>query len=630
MFRKIGSIFENYIEKVVLIIAGILCVWLFVQNILLSPNDIEYRNGRTTEKVSPGEIDNLIKKDADQLSQKIAGSTFITGEPYVPKASDFLARMSSPLKDIKPGLVFQNPADFQGKDPNQSVYDEPDVGVVTNVVVEYIRGAAYVPDAPVTADKGYGYTQSVRQIKDIDLVTVEARYDIAALCENLSYNYVDSVAEQLKDPNLARPVFASVNLRRRQLNDDGTWGNWQNVPRSKVDRNRQASQIIDNAADLTPAAQKVQMIQLDEKQLQIELLQPIAYQFASAREQWYPPLFHQQYLFALKKEIAQERSSTGSTSSTGRRSLTGTGQYNTTDSTTRTRGTLSGRTRGETYIPGTSTTTSTGRPKRGSTTTETLIDTGIESETVKPTELVADDYDSILLTLSSNFAKLKEPVEIWSVDDTVEGGKTYQYRLRVGIFNPVFTGSGDKAVFWSEFSSPTQPVEIPRMLYFFAINVQEAAKTATIDVFKYKNGYWRLKEFSRVGVGELIGKLVEYEEKPATSVSGSSHTTTTTTTTNTLDPAINPESIDFSTGAVLVDIITVDDWSDQPGLNNRKYYSILYSNKGATTNERVPVGATNWPEDMRKIYNSLQKQMAETREKEPFKPWDATERFAGQ
>ena len=638
MFRKIGSIFENHIEKIVLIIAGLLCVWLFVQFILLGSNDIEYRNNNKIEKVSPGKIDDIIKENAKVLEQKLAGSNFESVEPYVPKASDFLARMDSPLKDINPRLVFRNPADFPGKDPNQFAYDEPDVGIVTNVAVEHIRGAAYVPTEPVTVARGY--TQNNTQIKDIDLVTVEAQYDIAALYDSLYYNYVDSVEEKLKDPCSTRPVFASVNLQRRQLNDDGTWSDWQNVPRSKVDRNRQASQIIDDTADLTPAVQKVQMIQFNEKQFQIELLQPTAYQFASAREQWYPPLLHQRHLLAVKKEITQERknagtgsstssSSTGRRSSTssstsgtsGRRSSTGTSQYNTTDPTTRTRGTLSGRTRGDTYTPGTSTTTNTGRPRRGSTTTETPIDTGSESETAKPTELVAEDYDNILLTLSSNFAKLKEPVQIWAVDDTVEEGKTYQYRLRIGIFNPVFTGSDDKAVFWSEFSSPTQPVEIPRMLYFFAQSVQEAAKTATIAVFKYKNGYWRSKDF-KVGLGELIGKVVEYEEKSSTTNSGG--------ITTARDQAVNPDSVDFSTGAVLVDIITVDDFSDQVGLSNRKYYSLLYGVKGATTNERMPVGATNWPDDMRKAYDSLLIQMRETREKEPFKQWNVIERFINQ
>ncbi len=50
MFHKIISVFENHIEKIVLIIAGVICAWLFITNILINPNSVELVRGGKTEK----------------------------------------------------------------------------------------------------------------------------------------------------------------------------------------------------------------------------------------------------------------------------------------------------------------------------------------------------------------------------------------------------------------------------------------------------------------------------------------------------------------------------------------------------------------------------------------------------
>ena len=66
---KIGSFFEEHIEKIVLVIFGLLCVWLMITRVLLSPNQVVYDD----ERYSPSAIDERVYEDAKLLRQKLEG-----------------------------------------------------------------------------------------------------------------------------------------------------------------------------------------------------------------------------------------------------------------------------------------------------------------------------------------------------------------------------------------------------------------------------------------------------------------------------------------------------------------------------------------------------------------------------
>ena len=51
---------------------------------------------------------------------------------------------------------------------------------------------------------------------------------------------------------------------------------------------------------------------------------------------------------------------------------------------------------------------------------------------------------------------------------------------------------------------------IPKRLYFFPINVQEAAMAAEVQVCKYVMGYWHSEQFM-VKRGDIIGKMAKVE-----------------------------------------------------------------------------------------------------------------------
>ena len=56
----------------------------------------------------------------------------------------------------------------------------------------------------------------------------------------------------------------------------------------------------------------------------------------------------------------------------------------------------------------------------------------------------------------------------------------------------------------------TDIVAIPKRLYFFPINVQEAAMAAEVQVCKYVLGYWHSEPFM-VKRGDVIGRVAKVE-----------------------------------------------------------------------------------------------------------------------
>ena len=160
MIKKIGLFFEEYVEKIVLIIVGIICALLFIFTVLLSPNKVELGYGG--EKVSPGEIDQIVFEAASDLALNRPTTTTTTAvEPneYQPRAIDFLAKLNLTLDGVSNDLRFPNPESMLVEEilNSDDVYNiaDIDVGRLTNIHVEHIRAAAYIPTEPVTQDTPY-------------------------------------------------------------------------------------------------------------------------------------------------------------------------------------------------------------------------------------------------------------------------------------------------------------------------------------------------------------------------------------------------------------------------------------------------------------------------------------------
>jgi hypothetical protein len=662
---SIGSFFEEHIEKIILVIVGFVCAIVLFTYVIWSPNTVLY-NGKF---FSPSKIDGEVYKDAQVLRQKLNEPPDQL-EPYKPKAGEFLALLDSSINNVDTTLWMVAPYELGADADVAGIYNLPRIGEVNDVAVEHIRAVAYVPIEPITEENPYD--KAGNEPNDIDLVTMEAKFDIEQLYDKFYESFYEDVEEQWADPCLAKPIFAAVQLQRQELNSDGAWSDWQDVPRQKIDQYRKLFAITESIDELPPGGLKVQMLQFDNKQIQIDLLQPQAYQIASAKEDWFPPVLHRKYVDLQRKETLEERREAkeaereerekeledkrsrradSRTGATGRTSRTGSGlsssggmgdMYGGGSAASRSRDRSS---RGSQTTSGRSTetgrTTDRRRSSRSRTaTTDPMMDSlGLYGNerlgdsrggTLRRAPSINDvyyEYDEVALSRLTDFSKMREPMLFWAHDDTIEPKKTYKYRIRLGVFNPVAgtnqlseqsISQKNKVILWSDFSDVTEPVEIPGKSYFFARDIQEAAKTITVTVCQYVLGHWYSEDF-KVRRGEVIGDVVEIEPEKGTSQRSRSQDVLGGRFANRAMPKEKtnvPENIDYGTGAVMVDAMVMNDWWGEKALRARHYYDMLYSFDGINI-EHMPVGTTYWSKDMQVTFSYIVKLAREPQE--PFK-----------
>ena len=688
-FNKIGGFFEEHVEKMVLAVVGALCAWLLITRVIFSPNVVPF-DGKNT---SPAAIDEQIYAKARPLQQKLNEPPEDL-PPYDPKVDDYVAVLDSAIKgvDVGPVRLAPYPVVAGPGGPGGGVYGLPRVGEVTDVDVEHIRTVAYVPTVVITPETPYD--KGNNEPNDLDFVTVEAKFDVAGMFQRFQEIFVEDPEEQYADPCLAKPVFAAVQLQRQELNDDGTWGPWQVVPRPRIDPYKRLFQVVERVQDLPPGGLRVQLLQFGDKQVQITLLQPEAYQIASADEEWFPPVLHREFLDIQRRISTEEKLAAREKEKQDQTRTTTPTDTRTNRRPTRTRGGAGGdayggagdaygggdaRTRGgrsrdrsglQGQMPGDTGRLSDRRGSRGGRTatdgTE-LYDMGMDGLGLSAADQKAAlrktsvnqvyiKFDKLRLTWQTEFAKLREPLVFWAHDDSIEPVKTYRYRIRLGVFNPL-AGTNqlsekdkalkDQVILWSDFSAVTKPVEIMDRLYFFANSVREMDKAVTVQVSRLALGRWYSHDFV-VRQGEQIGNVIEPEpEKPDRNALGA--TALGATLGGPMGgpmgspmggpmgdpmgrfPGLGvpqeksnvPETVDCATGAVMVDAVVVNDWSGAPALRTRNYHDMLYSYDGVSI-EHMPVGATYWEPQLQTVFSHIARKQREPHE--PFKAFGTTGR----
>ena len=269
MNKKRSNFFEEHVEKIVLAIAGLLSLWFFTTRVLFSPVGFEYDN----KKFGPDEIDSYIEGQTSVLETQLNRKAEPKEQPYDPKVDDFIAMLDSSLSDIDTGIALPQPEIKTGPQISDREYRIPSVGEVTDVAIEHIRAVAYVPKIEIN-DKS-DYTAMNFEPNDIDFVTVEAKFDVSQLYENFHQSFAgDHIKETWRDPCLARPIFAAVELQRQELLPDGSWGDWEIVPRAQIDPHRKVLDIIENVNDLPAGGMKVRLLQYNDIDIKMDLLQP--------------------------------------------------------------------------------------------------------------------------------------------------------------------------------------------------------------------------------------------------------------------------------------------------------------------------------------------------------------------
>jgi hypothetical protein len=594
MITRESHFFEEHIEKIVLAAVGVVCVFLLVVFVIFSPTKVTYDN----KKFTPLEIDEYISdKKANELEHRLNREPSIVG-PYESKEDDFNRLMASSI-DIRTDIYPQIPANL--KDVGiQPKYALPEMVEVMNAAVDVLSVVAYLPKGTISEDNVYSRLNS--EPNDLDLVTVEAEFDVKELYRRFKEQFAGSnVKPEWRDGTLGIPVFAAVQLQRKEQLKDDNWSDWVDVPRSRIDSRKERFGIVENVRDLPPGGIKVRLLDFKDKQVQVDLLQPEVYRIASSDEQWFPPSLHSKYK-KYQEELQRLEQIESRTNEAARRKTVA-------------RGDDADMALAEEMT----------RLRRLGGATDQVTSAKIREVTESINEL-SDGFKRLSITENADLSELEEPMLVWAFDDTIEQKKKYRYRIRVGVFNPIagtekFVNANDPkrntVILWSNYAEAEEVLSVPGRLYFFARDVQKAEKAVTVTVCRKTLGYWYTKDFM-VKPGEKIGKSVKLSKTEIEEAESTSPGTTGLPDTYLGATVVSPAVVDYSTDAILIDVVDVNDWAGRANLYERYYTEMLYSYDGAKI-YRMPIKQDYWPAELRTLFSEVRQSKKEA--KEPLRPW---------
>ncbi len=622
MLKQIIDILERQVEKIVLALVLIICLWILFTKVIFSPNVVSYQN----RKFGPGEIDNFIMQKATALKTKIEQNPQ-TKNPYRHKSDEFAALLEKAITDVDTSFwpLQPNPmSDFVLVNP---VYEKPQIPDVNNVLAAHLRAVAYLPKEEI--NEKLTYEQVEYEPNGLDFVTVQAQFDPHRLFQNFSETFAgQNLKPEWRDPCLAKPVFAAVQLQRKKLLTDGKWSEWNDVPPTKINPHKDMLKIIENVEELPPGGVDVRRYRFDEHSIKRDILQPQAYQIASHDKEWFPPSIYQQYLQYL--EDVQERDKKDEIK---RKQL----ERKRAELEARAKSKRESREKNDDRF-GFGDDRRDRRDRRDRDGRDDKKDKEaqenrkrLEEQIKKAQEQLAKTRDlSLKMSIEDYYDKLEEllidedaeissmsaPLVFWAHDDSIEPDNIYRYRIRFGVFNPVagknmlrnqYARYNDNVIFWCEFSDSTKPVEVPARLYFFPHTVQdETTKTIIVKVSKWRLGHWYSKDFE-VRPGEVIGKPVENKTEKKRKTETIEQTAREIMPTEAAARRVTPKVIDYSTGAVVVDIDgPVANWSIGSAVQERFYYRLLYTYDGDRI-KKLPVRTICWPEKLYKIAYEIDK-----------------------
>ena len=568
------NIVERYIHFLVIGVAGVLSVLLLFAGVIKSPNAVEV--GR--DKLGPGEIDREIHKQAKMIEQKLNSEPEPVGR-YVEKFEDFKDIYAMSIEDFE-DFRFPIPGAVGSSGFMKRSYDLPAIAELKDVEISHMRAVAHLPLYPVGLDNTYD--QLATNVDDVDIVTVEAQFDLSELKENFEKTFNSAnLRKDWRDEELAKIIFAKVELQRQRLLDDGSWGEWEIVPRTKVD---QYSELMDYAEKFSELEKGIDVLRLQFQSNIVwsNLLQPQVYEIAQSNLSWYPPslfgIYEKQQKELERERIKALRESQRGDSDRDRK--------------------REPRTPARTTDTGTRPTSPTTRPDDRRT-RRPVREEDKDSRSRKQID-VDVKFAGMLIPDNVEADQLVGDLTMWACDDTAEPDNTYRYRLRYAVFNPVagmdwykqqYKDYSDSVVLWSNYTEPTESIYVAGKEYIFPID--KTSRGVVVEVAKYELGKWRKHEFL-VNVGDQIGGIVE---EVVLESAGS-------TTEDSLKVEKTQE-VDYRTGAVFVEIREVEDQIEVGNtLRSVSYEEMLYK-KGNQEIKGLPIRERYWPDNLKNAFKEV-------------------------
>ncbi|ARN57609.1 hypothetical protein [Sedimentisphaera salicampi] len=590
MSRSKESPIERIVHWIVLGVSALFSLAVLLYFVIMGPNTLKYGS----QEVSPANVDREILQDTQTIENKLESSPQPKTQ-YSAKLDDFKSMMDSSLGglDLQPiGVPATDLDAIQG----DREYALPDIPRLANLEAQKVRTVGFMPLSKL--EPANDYSQAEVEPRDIDVVTLQAEFDISELLASFKRTFAGrGIKAEWRDQTLASPVFAGIEMQRQVLTATG-WSDWQTVERPKVDK---YSELIQQAYDVQKANQlNVLMPQFKTSDVWRNALQPQMYDIAVVDEKWYPPSLYDEYEKLMEmqrreelRELRESRRQESEERDTRRRRPQrdtqdiGGGGFDPFGG---------GGGGGAGFNPGMNQ-PDTNRDRR----TRRRDERQEEETPQRPQVDLEEEYQKLLIEEGQELEELSGVINVWSHDDTVSPGQTYRYRMRCGVFNPVagkdwlkedYSEYNDDVVLWSEFTEPTKSFEILKTQYIFPSD----GKTNGVlcKVAKLELGQWHLHDFF-VKPGESVGGLAEEKQDDRRRRPDQRQ--------DEEEEETEPEEFDYSTGAVYVDTVDTSTWSLLGNFVEKQYESMVYIQDQEVN--VVPIRNRNWSSSMTKAYKTI-------------------------
>ena len=581
------NIFELHVEKLVIVLALAVFGWVFVTCFVSSPG-VEVG----PETISASEAANLAARKAAEIVDSL--STPDTRPlPEVELFADNLFAQVKPFEGT--GIPLSPPHKGTADLPEDiRYYSMPVISALENVKINMDQVVAVVP-SEVRPDESQLDPDAVEwEDKDISLITVSAVFSIKELYENFERCFGPGVN---KNPlEVYNPVVALVELQRRRLNPDGSWSEYEVVPRLEVDTVKDIELSLANINELSQTAFELLIKDRQNYNTQLEIMQPFPYEIAG-EEDWTDPV--------EAEETAGEKKKTTRAAAARGPVRRGSGSR----SRTRTRTTRSGTSsrRGGAMPRGMEMPLGMGMsqgPEGGFGGPPMMPPATVSRRTTSsrrggpPTE-----RDN----LPPEFKQDK--IHIWAIDGKAQPGAIYSYRLRVGFFNPIaghnwFRSKEDQSkykrqrVLWASSVDLEQVVRVPRGTLFFPKTSIGAVADASVsvEVYRKQSGRWRKRTF-RVASGSEIGTVVNEPLNPISARARARDRVRDRGRRAAIDENAETIEVDYRTGVTVIDIVSKSShWHIKPNMIRELICAdIIYRDYDGNI-KRLGTHKYTWPE----------------------------------
>ncbi|MGB8225424.1 MAG: hypothetical protein WCE45_00960 [Sedimentisphaerales bacterium] len=595
MGRTKSNLVELFIDKIILAAALIISLGILLVFVIRSPNTIKYDG----KKFAPGQIDEYINRKAGTLSEQLKQEPQ-DNNSYEPKVTLYLGLIKDSLKNVDTNIDFplpDSPAETVGIE--NRTYQLPKIELAGKTSVADVTMAAYVPTEELSDALPYGNAET--KPADVDLVTVESSINAKQLYGSFNSALAGkNIPDEWKiEQQYAKPIFAKVELQRRTLLEDGSWSQWTEVPKTKICYSKN---ILHLAAQTNEYETQIALVQFAKTEIRNEVLQPPVYDNAIPAEKWLCPSLYKERQKKLEKEKEElkKQQIEADKAKKLQEKASRVRQPAVRQAPSQSRGGGGEDGGGGGSMPqaqprqrpvAVQQTPSRQPPQR----TRPTAPEGQKG----PTE--EQQFNEMLLSEKTNLDTLEKLV-FWAHDDTTKPGEKYQYRIRIGVLNPIagkpwFSPEQkdlqNQMVLFSNFSEPTETIEIPNKLHFFATDIKETEKGGIVDrsvevkVARYTLGNWVSETFS-VKPGEQIGTVSNNEKIKARLVQA----------------GIEAGPIDLTTGNIMVDARRTTEWTGTALLKSKEFYELLYCRPGQVI-QTMPVKERYWSEEVSKIYKEI-------------------------